>query len=180
MLRFQHVRIVDPINSILTLKDKIVHKFRKEIKKEVNKMKIGLSSNGNSLSDAFASNFGRCSYFIIYDSTTKEVSTAYSNTAQNAAGGAGIQAAQSMINKQVESVIAPQMGPKAWNVLQGANIKVYTGIIGSIQENIDALVAGKLSEMSGAHGVGPGRGRGMGRGQGRGMGRGQGRGRGNY
>ncbi len=143
-------------------------------------MKIGLSSDGNSLTDHFASNFGRCSYFIVYDSTAQEVRTAYSNTAQNAAGGAGIQAAQSMIDNQVETVIAPQMGPNAWNVLKGANIKVYTGITGSIQENIDALLAGQLTEMADAQGVGPGRGRGMGRGQGRGMGRGQGRGRGNF
>ncbi len=143
-------------------------------------MKIGLSSNGNSLSDPFASNFGRCSFFIVYDSSAKNIATAYSNTAQNAAGGAGIQAAQSMLDNGVEAVIAPQMGPNAWNVLQGANIKVFSGIMGSIQENIDAFLAGELKEMSGAHGVGPGRGRGMGRGQGRGMGRGGGRGRGNY
>ncbi len=143
-------------------------------------MKIGLSSNGSTIKDVFASNFGRCSYFIIYDSNSKKIDTAYPNTAQNAAGGAGIQAAQSMLNNEVDAVIAPQMGPNAWNVLKGANIKVYSGITGSIQDNIDALLAGKLTEMAGAHGMGPGRGRGMGRGQGRGMGRGQGRGRGNY
>lgn len=135
-------------------------------------MKIGLSSDGNSLSDSFAANFGRCSYFVVYDTTTKEISTVYSNTAQNAAGGAGIQAAQSLLNNQVETVIAPQMGPNAWDVLQGASIKVYTGIIGSIQENIDAFLGEKLKEMTSAHGTGPGRGRGMGRGQGRGRGRG--------
>jgi len=136
-------------------------------------MKIGLSSNGNSLSDPFAPNFGRCSYFIVYDSSTKNIATAYSNTAQNAAGGAGIQAAQSMLNNGVETVIAPQMGPNAWKVFQSANIKVFTGIMGSIQENIDAYLAGKLNEMSSAQEVGTGRGRGMGRGLGRGGGRGR-------
>ena len=135
-------------------------------------MKIGLASDGRNLEDSFAPNFGRCTYFIVYDSTTKEISTSYSNTAQNAAGGAGIQAAQSLLNNQVEAVIAPQMGPNAWNVFQGATIKVYTGIMGSIQENLDAFLAGKLKEMTGAHGTGPGRGRGMGRGQRRGRGRG--------
>ena len=133
-------------------------------------MKIGLSSDGNSLSDSFASNFGRCSYFVVYETTTEQVITVYSNTAQNAAGGAGIQAAQSLINNQVEAVLAPQMGPNAWDVLKGANIKVYTGISGSIQDNIDAFLEEKLNEMTGAHGTGPGRGRGMGRGQGRGRG----------
>lgn len=135
-------------------------------------MKIGLSSDGNDLSASFASNFGRCSYFVVYDSVSKKISTAYQNSAQNAAGGAGIQAAQSLIKNQVEVVIAPQMGPNAWDVLQGASMKIYTGIVGSIQENIDAFLGENLNEMTGAHGTGPGRGRGIGRGQGRGRGRG--------
>jgi predicted Fe-Mo cluster-binding NifX family protein len=139
-------------------------------------MKIGLPSNGNNLSDPFAPIFGRCSYFVIYDSRNNKVVTSYPNGAQNATGGAGIQAAQSMINNQVEVVIAPQLGPNAWNVLQGAGIKIYMGIMGTLQQNIDAFLAGQLNEMTAARGLGPGRSRGMGRR----MGRGQGQSRGNF
>ena len=137
-------------------------------------MKIGIPSNGNDLSQAFASVFGRCSYFVLVDSDSKEIITVFPNTAQNAAGGAGIQAAQSLINQKVEVVIAPRMGPNAWNVLQGGGVKIFTGINGSLQQNIEAFLEGKLVEMSGDAGFGAGMG--MGRGGGRGMGRGGGRG----
>lgn len=147
-------------------------------------MKIGIPSNGNDLSQAFASVFGRCSYFVVVDSNNRKIITVFPNKAQNAAGGAGIQAAQSLVNQQVETVIAPKMGPNAWNVLEGAGIKIFTGINGTLKQNIEAFLAGKLVEMTMASGYGPGmgrgRGRGMGRGGGRGMGRGQGQGRESY
>lgn len=135
-------------------------------------MKIGLPSNGETLAHPFAPNFGRCSFFVIYDSDTKQIENVYLNAAQGAAGGAGIQASQSLVDNQVEVVIAPQMGPNAWNVLQSTGIKVYTGIGGTLQQNIDAFLTGQLSEMSEARGFG------LGRGRGRGLGRGGGRGRG--
>lgn len=135
-------------------------------------MKIGIPSNGDNLSGTFAGVFGRCSYFVIVDSSSQKILTAFPNNAQNASGGAGIQAAQSLIDQQVEAVIAPQIGPNAWNVLQGAGVKIYTGINGTLQQNIEAFLSGKLIEMSTAGGFGPGMGRGMGRRRG-GMGRGR-------
>lgn len=141
-------------------------------------MKIGIPSNGNDLSQPFASVFGRCSHFVVVDSDSQKIITIFPNKAQNAAGGAGIQAAQSLVNQQVEIVIAPRMGPNAWNVLQSAGVKIFSGINGTLQQNVDAFLAGELDEMTMAAGFGPGmsrgRGRGMGRGGGRGMGRGQG------
>ena len=136
-------------------------------------MKIGLPSEGETINNYFAANFGRCPFFIIFDTLTNKIITAYPNNAQNAAGGAGIQAAQSLINDQVDTVIVPQIGPNAWNVLKNANIKIYTGIPGTVQENINAILSGKLEETRTAAGRGFRRG---GRGMGMGMGQGQGRG----
>ncbi|MFX0209652.1 MAG: NifB/NifX family molybdenum-iron cluster-binding protein, partial [Candidatus Hodarchaeota archaeon] len=70
-------------------------------------MKIGIPSNGNDLSQALATVFGRCSHFVVVESTDQKIITTYPNDARNAAGGAGIQAAHSLINQQVEVVIAP-------------------------------------------------------------------------
>lgn len=135
-------------------------------------MKIGIPSNGDDISQTFASIFGRCTYFVIIDSIDQKVIVAFPNNAQNAAGGAGIQAAQSLVNQQVDVVIAPRMGPNAWNVLKAAGVKIYTGINGTLQQNIEAFLAGKLIEMTMATGRGMGRGVGRGRSQGRGQGRG--------
>ncbi|MFX0126001.1 MAG: NifB/NifX family molybdenum-iron cluster-binding protein [Candidatus Hodarchaeota archaeon] len=137
-------------------------------------MKIGIPSNGKDLSQKLTSVFGRCPYFIIFDSSDQENITIIPNKAQGAAGGAGIQAAQSLVNQKVEIVIAPRIGPNAWDVLEGAGIKTFTGINGTLKQNIEAFLDGKLLEMSKASGRGFGRGRGMGRG-GRGTGRGQNR-----
>ena len=140
-------------------------------------MKIGLSSSGNEITSKFAQQFGRCPVFIIIDSETNEVTNSYPNQAQNAAGGAGIQAAQSLIDEKVEAVIAPQMGPNAFNVFTSAKIPIFTGINGTIEENIQAFNDKKLTEMTAAGGYGSGKGMGGGMGQGRGGGMGQGRGR---
>ena len=136
-------------------------------------MKIGLSSSGNEIASAFAPTFGRCPVFIIIDSETNEVVKSYSNEAQNAAGGAGIQASQSLIDEKVEAVIAPQMGPNAFNVFASAKIPIFTGITATIEENIKAFNEKKLTEMSAAGGFGSGKGQGRGMDQGRGQGRGR-------
>ena len=136
-------------------------------------MKIGLPSTGNEITSSFAPNFGRCSIFIIVDSEKMEVLKSYSNEAQSAAGGAGIQAAQSLLDEDVEVIIAPQMGPNAFNVFSSAKIPIFSGINGSIEDNIKAYNEKKLKEIASAGGAGVGKGRGMG--QGRGMGRGRNR-----
>jgi len=136
-------------------------------------MKIGLSSAGNEITSQFAQHFGRCPVFIIIDSETNEVIKSYTNQAQNASGGAGIQASQSLIDEKVEAVIAPQMGPNAFNVFTSAKIAIFTGINGTIEENILAFNEKKLTEMTAAGGSGPGQGKS--KGQGRGMGQGRGR-----
>ncbi|UCG01899.1 MAG: NifB/NifX family molybdenum-iron cluster-binding protein [Candidatus Heimdallarchaeota archaeon] len=141
-------------------------------------MKIGIPSNGKELSQAFASVFGRCSYFVIVDSESQEIITVLPNKAQNAAGGAGIQAAQSLVNQEVDLVIAPRIGPNAWNVLQAAGIDMFMGINGTLNKNIETFLAGKLTKIAMATGFRGGRGRGRGGGRG-GMGR-QGQGRENY
>jgi len=130
-------------------------------------MKIGLSSKGNEITSAFAPNFGRCPVFVIIDSETNEIIKSYPNDAQNAAGGAGIQASQSLIDEKVEAVIAPQMGPNAFNTLTSANISIFTGIVGTIEENLQAFNENKLTKMTTAGGFGSGKGQGRGQGRGR-------------
>ncbi|MHA1227744.1 MAG: NifB/NifX family molybdenum-iron cluster-binding protein [Candidatus Hodarchaeales archaeon] len=131
-------------------------------------MKIGLPSNGEQLSDTLASTFGRCPYLIIYDSDSQKIVNSFFNESQNAAGGAGIQTAQSLVNNHVEVVIAPQIGPNAWNVIKQAGIKTYIGFHGTIQGNIDKFLKGQLTEMTMASGSGYGGGHGRGRGMGQG------------
>ncbi|MHA2304928.1 MAG: NifB/NifX family molybdenum-iron cluster-binding protein [Candidatus Hodarchaeales archaeon] len=140
---------------------------------KVNKLIIALPSDGKELSQPFASVFGRCTNFVIIDSTNRSITNSFSNKGRNASGGAGIQAAQTLIDQEIDVVIAPRLGPNAWNVLKGAGIEVYSGISGTLQENVDAFITNKLSEMSMASESGRDRGLGRGRGLSRRRGRGR-------
>lgn len=131
--------------------------------KEV-RMRIVIPSEGNNLEAATSSVFGRCSTFIFVDPETLDFE-ALPNPAVGAAGGAGVQAAQTVLQKNVSAVIAPNLGPNAFRVFQAAGVKAYYLQAGSVQENVDAYKAGKLQQVEtpGPEHVGLGRGMGRGR-----------------
>jgi predicted Fe-Mo cluster-binding NifX family protein len=68
--------------------------------------------------------FGRCPYFMLYNSEKDEY-WAVENTAKDAPGGAGGKAVQLLIGESADIVIAPEIGPKAADVLVEFEIPVY-------------------------------------------------------
>lgn len=154
-------------------------------------MRIAISATGPALDDQVDPRFGRCRYFIIADTETGDFE-ALENTSAEAAGGAGISAAQMIVSKGVEVILTGNCGPNAHQVLAAAGIKVATGVSGIIKDTIAEYKLGTYSPVQQANvpdhfgmgaqnvigGSGMGGGRGMGRGTGRGMGRGGGRGMG--
>jgi len=106
--------------------------------------------------------FGRCQYFIVVDSDTLEYN-AKENNQKNATGGAGVQAAQTVAQTQADAVITGSVGPNAFQTLQAANIKIFTGASGTVKNAIDDFKKGALQETNTStvqshHGMG-GRGR---------------------
>ena len=148
-------------------------------------MKICVTATAGDLNAQVDPRFGRSQYFVIVDSDTMAFE-AMVNEAMNAPGGAGIQAAQAMVNKGVNVVVSGNMGPNAFQVLSTADVKIATGAYGTVKEAVEMYKSGKLNEAGGstvaAHaGMGataPGGGFGMGMGGGRGGGGGRGMGRG--
>ncbi len=150
-------------------------------------MKICVTATAGDLSAQVDPRFGRCQYFVIVDSETMAFE-AMANEAIAAPGGAGIQAAQTMVNKGVDVVISGNIGPNAFQVLSTAGVKIATGAYGTVQEATEMYKSGKLGETGastvaahagmGATAPGGGLGMGMGMGGGRGGGGGQGMGRG--
>ena len=108
-------------------------------------MKIGISSEGKDLSSQIDQRFGRCKFFLIVDSETKDFKT-ISNESSFASGGAGIKAAQTIANEEVKVVITGNMGPNAFQTLNAAGIKVFTGANGTINEVLESYQNGKLIE----------------------------------
>jgi predicted Fe-Mo cluster-binding NifX family protein len=132
-------------------------------------MKIVVTAEGNDLSAPTSPRFGRCPTFVFVETETM-VFEAVPNPAASASGGAGIQAAQFVVEQGAEAVLTNNVGPNAMEVLQAAGIPVYVISGGVVREVVDAYKAGQLELATGANvqahaGMGRGRGRGMGQGQ---------------
>ena len=128
-------------------------------------MKICVSASSGSLDANVDSRFGRCPYFVIVDSETMEFS-AILNDSTNGAHGAGIQAAQTVVNMGAKVVITGNVGPNAFSVLSAAGIKLVTGVSGSIRDAVEKYKSGQLQEtgnptVGGHFGMGKGQGRGL-------------------
>ncbi len=112
-------------------------------------MKLGISSSGADISSLLDLRFGRCSYFLIHDTDTKE-NVIIENPAKNASGGAGTAAAQEMINQDVEAIITGNMGPNAFNVFGNSDIKVFRCAGVPITTAIQLFLESKLEQISAA------------------------------
>jgi predicted Fe-Mo cluster-binding NifX family protein len=138
-------------------------------------MKIVVSANGADLDAPASPVFGRCSTYVFVDTDSME-SESVENPAINAAGGAGIQAAQFVVERGAQAVISGNVGPNAFGVLQSADVPVYLFGGGTVRQAVEGYKSGQLSATGGANvqaHAGIGGGRGMGRGLGRGMGMGR-------
>ncbi len=101
-------------------------------------MLVAIPTNGNDLSGRVDERFGRCARFLLVDPETKEFRVV-ANPAAVQSGGAGITAAQTVIDQGADVVIAGEVGPNAFSVLERAGIKVYSRVSGSIQDALDLL-----------------------------------------
>ena len=110
-------------------------------------MKVVVSSEGPGLDAATSPMFGRCPTYVFVDTRTMEA-TSVSNPAQNAPGGAGIQAAQFVLSRGAQAVLTGNLGPNASAVFSEAAIPVYLLGQSTVAEALRAFVAGKLAQFS--------------------------------
>ncbi|MGI6448770.1 MAG: NifB/NifX family molybdenum-iron cluster-binding protein [Desulfitobacteriia bacterium] len=110
-------------------------------------MKIAITSMGQELTAGHDPRFGRCAYFLIYD-TEEDTYKAVENKGQLAGGGAGIAAAQQMTDEGVQVVLTGNLGPNAYNLIKASGIKAYQCKVASCQDALALYKAGKLLEIS--------------------------------
>lgn len=111
-------------------------------------MKIAVTSTGDTLDSQVDPRFGRAAYFIIVDTETLQFE-AVSNENVQAAGGAGVNSAQNVAQTGAEAVLTGNCGPNAERTLKAANVKLYTGVSGTVKEAVEAFNTGKLTEAQG-------------------------------
>lgn len=100
--------------------------------------------------------FGRAPYFLIHK-TESGISDIIPNPAASAAGGAGIKAAQAVVDAGADTLITVRCGENAAEVLQAAEIKIYKAQGENAAENLTAGAEGRLAELThfhaGFHGI---------------------------
>ncbi len=113
-------------------------------------MKIAMPVDDKNIETTVCISFGRTPYFLVYDTETKE-SAFIDNSAAASQGGAGIKAAQAIVDSKVSALLTPRCGENAAEVIKTADIKMYKTIDGSAMDNINAFVEGKLSLLQEIH-----------------------------
>lgn len=108
-------------------------------------MRLAVTAAGTDLDARIDSRFGRAAYFIIVDPETMAYETVHNTQGLNLPQGAGIQAGQTIINNKADALITGNCGPKAFQVLQGAGIKIYTGAAGCVKDAIRQYKNGELT-----------------------------------
>lgn len=113
-------------------------------------MKIAIPTDDASMDTNICISFGRTPYFMIYDSETKEAEF-ICNDAAASQGGAGIRAAQIIIDHQAEVLLTPRCGENAAEVFRAANIKMYQTKGNPLKQNLQAFENGELVLLSESH-----------------------------
>ena len=105
-------------------------------------MKLVITAQGPTLDSPVDPRFGRACYFLLVDSDTGSF-TAHDNAQNlNAAQGAGIQAAQTVVELGAEAVLTGNVGPKAFTTLQTGQVAVYPGAAGTVREAVEQWRSG--------------------------------------
>ena len=115
-------------------------------------MKVAVTAYGPGLESEVDPRFGRARYILVVDSDSGGlVETLDNEKNMNAMGGAGVQATQAVADMGVSWVITGNVGPKAFQGLQAAGIKVAVGAAGTVADALAAFKEGKLQEADDAN-----------------------------
>lgn len=108
-------------------------------------MKVAITAKGNTPDAEVDPRFGRARQFVVMDTESERFEALDNEQNLNAAQGAGIQAAQSVVSKSVEAVVTGHCGPKAFRALTAAGVKVFVGASGTVAE---AFIMYKKNELA--------------------------------
>jgi predicted Fe-Mo cluster-binding NifX family protein len=111
-------------------------------------MKVAISASAESLDASVDPRFGRCAYLLVVDTATDQIVSGGRNEVASAAGGAGTQTAQWIIEQGAEAVLTGNLGPNAFQVLQAGKVRCHTGVAGTVRDALAAFGRGELHETT--------------------------------
>jgi len=103
-------------------------------------MKVAITSTGNNLESTLDQRFGRCAFFVIYDTETKGMEF-LPNPNTDVQEGAGPASVQIVAAKEVKKIVSGEFGIKIKSLLDSLKIQmiVLKQPEKSIKEIIDML-----------------------------------------
>ena len=96
------------------------------------------ASEEKSITSPVSQVFGRARNFVFIDTDTLQIDV-IENPALNEGGGAGIKAAQFVVDRGAQAVIAGNFGPNAFQVLNAAEIPCYSVDEISIENALESI-----------------------------------------
>ncbi|MDO4731278.1 MAG: NifB/NifX family molybdenum-iron cluster-binding protein [Clostridia bacterium] len=91
----------------------------------------------------------RTPYFLFSEDGNNSI---VENPAAQAHSGAGIKAAQFLVDNDINTLITVRCGQNAADVFKAANIKIYKSANKAAADDLTACEEGKLSELTDFHG----------------------------
>lgn len=94
--------------------------------------------------------FGRTPYFLVYETRTGK-SEFVENKGALCKGGAGIKAAQTIVDLSASVLLTPRCGENAAEIIKEANIEIYKTNMVKANENILSFLSSDLEMLSNIH-----------------------------
>jgi len=86
-------------------------------------MKVAITSTGNNLESKLDQRFGRCKYFVIYDTESRAMEFV-PNSNKDVEEGAGPASVQLVASKKVNKIISGEFGIKIKSMLDSLKIQM--------------------------------------------------------
>lgn len=100
-------------------------------------MKIAITSTGNSLDSKLDSRFGRCAYFVIYDTDTQAVEFV-PNPNKDSVEGAGPASVQVVAARRVNKVVSGEFGAKVKSLFDTLQIQLV--VLNDADKSINDII----------------------------------------
>lgn len=113
--------------------------------KELCMTKVAVTSEGPAMSDRVDPRFGRAGGFVVVDVESMAQAYVDNGASQAMSRGAGIQAAENIVNAGAGVLLTGYVGPKAFAALKAAGVKIGQNLDNmTVAEAVDLYRAGKV------------------------------------
>jgi len=113
-------------------------------------VRIAFTTTGKDLESPLDTRFGRAPGFLVYDVDSGVSEFIDNQQSMDAAQGAGIQAAETVVRSGAKAIVTGHCGPKAFRVLSAAGVKVYNTDQPTVAAALEAFKAGTLKPAESA------------------------------